>query len=591
MNTPNFMRHILWMALFTTIGLLALNHPLPVRASIDKNAAPNRDHNVAATTYYVSKNGNNQDGTSWATAWNELDQIDWPRIQPGDLLLLDGGEQEMVYRTTLVIDQSGTRDQPITIRLSDEAGRNGKVAIFGGRSTPLPYCNQPNYNYQDDASRFYGITIAGQWITIEGTKWSGIEIYGHNRNGIRFYNSAGNILVRNITIYDNGSARLTADGWTSDLPGVRLAGPNVTFERAIIHDNGQDAFQSSHGDNGIENFVVRQSWLYNARQHPSVDESFNWCTHTDAIQIHDGGTHRNFLIEESVLGPGFTNTVNMGERGSGGGAIRAVTHDVTFRNVLLTKAADNNILGHPRTEEKPQRWVIDHVTSHCPKTKGHCLYLEGFNHTVTNSLFVGARITLHDGLRTYHNNCLWNVTDPRQAFPLGAVVQPRFADVSETNHFSLDDYALEAGSPCAGMGSSITSVAQLLALPDGGPGSTIPLPDPTPGTTLPKLEWEAESGEISAPFTIQDGSIVQMEEVNAPAQGGRALYRFTIETAGAYVVKARVNAPTGGANSIFLNIDAEPSGDTMILGYSVDRRLRRAHGLLARRRHLRRQRI
>ena len=554
-------RHLfLWSNLFI-IGLLAFAHPLSVTAATESSPTQ--------STYYVSKNGTNQDGTSWATAWNELDQIPWAQIKPGDLILLDGGETEMVYYTTLTIEQSGTRDQPITIRLSDEAHHNGKVTIFGGRSTPLPYCNQQDYDYQDDGARFYGIYIDGRWITIEGTKWSGIEIYGHNRNGIRFDNSAGNILVRNITIYDNGSATLTAEGWLPDLPGVRLAGPNVTFERAIIYDNGQDAFQSSHGDNGIENFTIRQSWLHNSRRHPSVDEAFNWCRHTDAVQIHDGGTHTGFLFEESVFGPGFTNTVNMGERGSGGGAIRAVTHDVTFRNMLLTKAADNNILSHPRTDEKPQRWVIDHVTSHCPKTKGHCLYLEGFNHTITNSIFVGANITLKDGLRTYGDNCLWGIKNLRQAFPLGATIQPHFVNVNEGDHFSQDDYALDAGSPCAGIGSSIRSVAQLLALPDDGPGSTIPRPDPTPGSTLPKLEWEAESGEIQAPFTVQGGYIVQAAEVGTPAEGGRAFYKFTIATAGTYVVTARVNAPTGGTNSLFFDIDAEPSGDYMIWDIKV----------------------
>ena len=29
------------------------------------------------TTFFVSRNGTNADGRSWATAWNELDQINW----------------------------------------------------------------------------------------------------------------------------------------------------------------------------------------------------------------------------------------------------------------------------------------------------------------------------------------------------------------------------------------------------------------------------------------------------------------------------------------------------------------------------------
>ena len=54
----------------------------------------------------------------------------------------------MVYNTPLVIGKSGNASAPITIRLSQEAGRDGSAFIFGGRSTPLPYCDQPQYTYQ-----------------------------------------------------------------------------------------------------------------------------------------------------------------------------------------------------------------------------------------------------------------------------------------------------------------------------------------------------------------------------------------------------------------------------------------------------------
>ena len=38
-------------------------------------------------------------------------------------------------------------------------------------------------------------------------------------------------------------------------------------------DNGQDAFQSLWGDNNLANFKLEQSWLYNGRRHPKIDES------------------------------------------------------------------------------------------------------------------------------------------------------------------------------------------------------------------------------------------------------------------------------------------------------------------------------
>src|SRR5205807_1143531 len=52
---------------------------------------------AARSTWYVSKNGNNADGLSWATAWNELNQINWSVVQPGETIQVDGGSQSMTY--------------------------------------------------------------------------------------------------------------------------------------------------------------------------------------------------------------------------------------------------------------------------------------------------------------------------------------------------------------------------------------------------------------------------------------------------------------------------------------------------------------
>jgi len=417
------------------------------------------EYSSSGAVYYVSKTGNDLDGKSWVTAWNELDQIDWDVIQPGDTILLDGGSTEMVYATTLRIGSSGTPDKPINIRLAIEPGRDGRVVIFGGRSTPLPYCGQTDYVFETADVRNIGVLVdAAAWVVIDGLKWGGISIYGHNQSGIRLNSDSSNITVRNVEVYDNGRAVQSNGEWIPDKPGVNFSGMNITFERAIIHDNGQDALQSG---GGVGNFTLRESWLYNGRRHPSVDESFNYCAHTDGIQIFNGGSLSGFLIEETIIGPGFTNGVNMGQE-LASNDIEAVTHNVTFRDVLFTKAADNNIMGHPRT--KPRGWVIDHVTAHCPNTKWNCLYLEGSGHRVTDSIISGATVSFPDGLDTYSGNCQWNT----EGFQLGKIADPRFSNVDDGDPFSLDDYSLRPNSPCTGKGSGITSVTQLLSRPDLG---------------------------------------------------------------------------------------------------------------------------
>jgi len=53
--------------------------------------------------HYVSKNGNNSNGNSWANAWNELDQIEWNNVQPGDFIFIDGGSDSMSYTSRITI--------------------------------------------------------------------------------------------------------------------------------------------------------------------------------------------------------------------------------------------------------------------------------------------------------------------------------------------------------------------------------------------------------------------------------------------------------------------------------------------------------
>jgi hypothetical protein len=73
----------------------------------------------------------------------------------------------------------------------------------------------------------------------------------------------------------------------------------------------------------------------------------------------------------------------------------------------------------------------------------------------------------------------------------------------------------------------------------------------------------APAGRISPPFTITNGSVCQSIQTTEPTNGGLATYTFNISTTGNYVVQALVNAPNEGANSVFLNIDADPQSPTM----------------------------
>jgi hypothetical protein len=147
-----------------------------------------------AYSIYVSKRGNNGDGRSWARL-ERTGSHQWGAVQPGDTILIDGGSSEMRYESTLKIGKNGAPGAPITIRLASEGGRNGKAIIFGGRSTPLPYCEQRGYGYQTDGVRDVGIDVKSSgWIVIDGGKWRGIVIHGHNKRGMDLERGANNVM-------------------------------------------------------------------------------------------------------------------------------------------------------------------------------------------------------------------------------------------------------------------------------------------------------------------------------------------------------------------------------------------------------------
>jgi len=79
----------------------------------------------------------------------------------------------------------------------------------------------------------------------------------------------------------------------------------------------------------------------------------------------------------------------------------------------------------------------------------------------------------------------------------------------------------------------------------------------------PAVFIPATSGAITAPFFATNGYISQTNETTVTT-GGRAAFNFAVSTAGNYVIQTKVNAPDGGANSFFVNINAEPQNPNMI---------------------------
>lgn len=569
---------------FFTVLLLLFSLPLLYQAS-SQNRLSYRDASAQAQSlnrvFYVSKGGNNTDGTSWETAWNELNQIKWDTIQPGDTIQIDGGPNAcpqidgdiyndfdegarkyriephsntfgcgVVYRTPLKPTKNGTSGNPISIMTSSEAGRNGTVSIFGGRTTALPYCQQSGYVWQTSGVNTIGIDLSGSsWITIDGGKLNGLKVYGHNLLGIKLSGSSNNITVRNIDIYDNGNT--IEGGITPDQKGVDLSGSHITFEKAVIHDNGQDAFQSG---GGLSNFKLLNSWLYFGRKNPVTGATFNYCRHPDGIQVYNGGRQSGVLIEGTLIGPGFMQGINLGApTHTVGSRVQWATVDnVTIKNSLFYGSHNSNITdlyqydNAPEPDKRPDNWRLENFTSYrvydtntsspscTAPEKNQNIYITGDSgYVVKNSVFYGGcfldikHYTSSNPIPSEGgNNCVYGMRIAAGNNKIDSVVaDPQFTNISQ------NDYTVNS-SQCVGKGSSVTSPYHFVALNTSSEPTSVPLPTaspenpsptsflpsptttvnptsipmPTPTTAVPPQSMQFSSQGYATPATVTRGS-------------------------------------------------------------------------------------
>jgi hypothetical protein len=395
---------------------------------------------INSITFYVSKEGNNADGKSWKTAWNELDQIRWEAVKPGNTVIIAGGE----YHTNMDVGSSGVSGLPITITT------NGEKVLFDGNRPAPPYCGESGYISTKGVD---AINLEGRsFVVIDGQKWSGIVIRNYKR-GIMMRRDASNIIVRNVEIYDNGWSNGSGSNTWPDGPGVELGGSDILFERVIIHDNGQDAFQAGWG---VWNFTLRNSWLYNSREHPiESGKSFNYCSHTDGIQIYDGGLQGPTVIEDSIIGPSFTQGIMIGKR--------ATVEDVVISNTLFVGSENAGI--DIADGGQSSSWMLENVTivqDEIHQRSGN-LTMNGNSHEIRNSIFLGGPWGIQiPNWSEAVGNFNWLTPD---RYNVAVEMNPMFVDDDysfvQGEGFADFDFTIQNPAIPPGVGSSITSIAQL----------------------------------------------------------------------------------------------------------------------------------
>jgi len=462
----------------------------------------------------------------------------------------------MIYTTTLTVGKSGTSDAPITIRLADEPGRNGKAVIDGGltywpcqATGPSPY----NESHPPGTRRF-GIDLNGQsWIQIDGIEWGGIEVRNHNQAGVEF-DRARNIRLANLHIHHNTYAD------HPDGSGIAISGDNILLEKLEIDHNGQDAIQG--GD--LTNFVLQDSYLHD-----------HYCSHPDGIQLYYG-TNRNLVIQRNVFANGFLQAIFLGERKP---AFNSSTSDVKVYYNLIYNVEYGVVSNHTANGN----WKVYNNTIVDVANEGIHLYASGGGMEVRNNILYNGRYALQNGVQS--NNLFYRVPDaPTDNGSIEA--DPQFVDKAARN------FQLQPSSPAIDRGIDVGLTQDHLgnAVPAGngvdigafefgaspseptstpGPASTAtptvstatpPATSPTPPSGSITVRMEAEGGELYAPMiAVQDPTASNGQYVHTPDQAGygQGETHLTVELpqAGVYTVWGRAWGLDAEADSFWVSVD------------------------------------
>jgi len=234
-----------------------------------------------ANTYYldgsVATSGN---GTSWASAWKNFSNI--TGLHAGDTVYISGAGNGQTYNTGQLSSASGTSGNPITYKVSTDAGRNGVVTINNSGGSQFIYGN-PSQG-------------AGQWITFDGNVNGARNLVIQGWSTPVYADGSVGITLRYVTVKGtlrfNGGSNIELDHMMVDLPsnsdraviGVGCGGA-ASYTTNKIHDS---VFQirygntSGFGDDGFGGMEC--SSFYNNQVLGVYDANYTWGQHQDGIQ-------------------------------------------------------------------------------------------------------------------------------------------------------------------------------------------------------------------------------------------------------------------------------------------------------------------
>jgi hypothetical protein len=238
----------------------------------------------AASWYVDNAASGSNNGTSWANAWEAMDDVVWggSGVAAGDTLYISGGSTSKTYTgARLTVGANGSSGNPITIRIGQDAGHNGVAILEGSGLNELIWWNGRSwividglYNGEsrlhlqniDNADRQIGFAINGnvnnsivQWVTASNIN-----------NGIMVGNGTGNTIRSNLITHIKGDRAADFNGstgsWDANKFHNNIVRINTTSDRSGA---GPDGVQCTTGVSIYDNhFIGLGNDLQVGTQHP-----------------------------------------------------------------------------------------------------------------------------------------------------------------------------------------------------------------------------------------------------------------------------------------------------------------------------------
>lgn len=406
------------------VNLTALAFAIVMAASAG-NAALARD-------YFVSKKGTNADGLTWQSAWNEMNQIKWNQLLPGDRVVLDGGAfgGSMIYTSPMNIQATGSGLQFVIVSASNEPDRSGDVIINGqnkANSFGVVVQNSKNLVFQSQSRR--------GWLKIRNCS-NGLYTRGSYQNYFQ------GLDIANCKV------------------GAHLEGDSVTLNASDIHDNDRNVeIVNAYASTGTQSpSGLSSCWVYNKTNIPTnAPFSAGVVVSGNASIGGPSNALGNAWVTDSVIGPNVYRGVQNSVAG------------FQVRGSLFLNPIDSCLqLDNDTTVDRCTLFVTPkNILAQTHNT----LNIRSGKNTIKNTIVyqgvVKSPLGISYGPANTQFGTLGNTTalsasmvDPQFVSPVGTYT----ADVSFAK-LRNSSFKLKAGSPAAGTGAVVTSVDQVLARP------------------------------------------------------------------------------------------------------------------------------